>query len=92
MTYRFEYSQTSRDIIRKIHPDLKSIIRMRIKELMKNPYLGKMLERELSGYFSIRAKRFRIIYKVREEQQVVEIHYVGHRKDVYQLLKDFVKE
>ena len=89
MPYRLIYSRTSRDLIRNIYPDLKTIIRLRIKALEENPYSGKRLEKELSGYFSLRAKRFRIIYKIKEKNQTIEIHYVGHRKDVYQLFKEY---
>lgn len=92
MPYRLLYSRTSRDLIRKIHPELKSIVRVRIKKLIDNPYLGKRLEKELSGYLSLRAKRFRILYKIREKSKTIEIHYVGHRKDVYQLFREYVNE
>jgi len=37
---------------------------------------------------SIRMKRFRIIYKIDEMEHNVEIHYVGHRKDIYELFRD----
>jgi len=87
MPYQLLYSATSRNQIRHLHPDLKSIIRKRLKYLAEKPYIGKHLERELSEYFSLRAKRFRIIYKIKEENQLVEIHYVGHRRDIYELLK-----
>ena len=46
------------------------------------------MERDLSGYRSFRAKRFRIIYKVNEIDQIVEIHFVGYRKDVYELFAE----
>jgi len=91
MLYRLIYSETSRNQIRKLHPDLKAVVRARIKHLVKKPYLGKSLERELSGYYSLRAKRFRVIYLVKDTDQVVEIHYVGHRKDIYQLVREQAK-
>ena len=50
---------------------------------------GKV-EFEISGYFSIRANRFRIIYKIDDKDQTIEIHYVGHRKDIYELFKEAV--
>jgi mRNA-degrading endonuclease RelE of RelBE toxin-antitoxin system len=83
--YRLVYSETSRDLITKLYPELKPIIRSRLDTLQKDPFIGKKLERELSGYRSLRAKRFRIIYKVNEIDSTIEIHYVGHRKDVYEL-------
>ena len=88
MSFRLLYSEESRGLIRKLHPELKLIIRESLKRLADNPYTGKRLERELSGYFSLRAKRYRIIYKINEEEQIIEIHYVGHRKDIYQLFRE----
>ena len=88
MLYQLLYSKTSRGQIKKLHPDIKSIIRDRLKTIEKTPYVGKRLERDLSGYFSFRTRIFRIIYKVREENHIIEVHYVGHRRDIYDLLKE----
>jgi mRNA-degrading endonuclease RelE of RelBE toxin-antitoxin system len=84
--YRLLYSETSRNQILKLHPELKSVVRTRLDMIKKEPFLGKQLERELSVYRSVRAKRYRIIYKLNEVTRTIEIHYVGHRKDVYELL------
>ena len=87
MSYQLLYSETSRKKIRKLHPQIKPNVKSKIKELQENPFTGKWLEKELSGYLSIQAKRFRVIYKIRDNDQTVEIHYVGHRKDIYELFK-----
>lgn len=86
--YRLLYSATSRQLIRNLHPDLKSTIRTRLKKLADDPYTGKPLERELAGYYTLRANRYRVIYKIDEPKHIIEIHYVGHRKDIYQLFKE----
>ncbi|MFH2220082.1 MAG: type II toxin-antitoxin system RelE/ParE family toxin [Pseudomonadota bacterium] len=88
MQYRLLYSASARNQIRELHPELKAIIRKRLKELAKNPYLGKQLEKELADYFSLRARRFRIVYRVKESPKTIEIHHVGHRKDIYELIKE----
>ena len=90
MSYGLLYSAVSRNLIRRLHPELKTIIRASLTRLRDNPYEGKALERDLSGYFSLRAKRYRIIYKIDERAQRIEIHYVGHRKDIYQLFRERV--
>ena len=90
--YRLVYSETCREQIRTAHPKIKLVLKSRLERLKIDPYFGKRLERELSGYWSIRAKRFRIIYKARESQLEIEIHYVGHRKDVYQLFRENIGE
>jgi len=88
MQYRLLYSESARNQIRYLPPELKMIIRKRLKQLAENPYIGKHLEKELSQYYSLRAKRFRIIYMVKESAKTIEIHYVGHRKDIYELFKE----
>jgi mRNA interferase RelE/StbE len=88
--WRVVYSETSLKQARSLSPSIKPVVKSRIEELQKDPYVGKPLERELAGYYSYRAKRFRIIYKIDHPTQTVEIHYVGHRKDVYELLKEML--
>jgi len=90
MAYRLLYSETSREQIRSLHPHIKSSIKVHIQKLSDNPYSGKPLEKELSGYHSLRTKRFRIIYKIDHDKKIVQIHYVGHRKDVYELLRELL--
>jgi mRNA-degrading endonuclease RelE of RelBE toxin-antitoxin system len=86
--YLLLYSKTSRRQVAKLHPEIKSVVRSRLDNLRKEPFAGKRLERELSGYRSLRARRFRIIYKVDDENDSLEIHYVGHRKDIYELFAE----
>jgi len=88
MAYRLLYSETSRRQIRQLDPRTKAVVRSRLQRLQEQPFMGKRLERELSGYWSLRAKRFRIIYRVEENDQVVEIHHVGHRRDIYDLFRE----
>ena len=90
MYYQLLYSETSRKQIRKLHPQIKPVVKSKIEKLQENPFSGKWLEKELSGYLSMQAKRFRVIYKVRDNDQTVEIHYVGHRKDIYELFKEAI--
>ena len=90
MSYQLLYSETSRKQIRKLHPQIKPVVKSKIEKLPENPFSGKWPERELSGYLSVQAKRFRVIYKIRDNDQTVEIHYVGHRKDIYELFREAI--
>jgi mRNA-degrading endonuclease RelE of RelBE toxin-antitoxin system len=76
--------------IRRLHPDIKPVVKSKIEGLREKPYSDKGLEFDLSGYFSIRANRFRVIYKIKDLDQTIEIHHVGHRKDIYELFKEAV--
>ncbi len=69
---------------------MKPVVKSKIEQLRENPFSGKWLDKELSGYLSMNAKRLRVIYKIRDDDQSVEIHYVGRRKDIYELFKEAI--
>ena len=89
--YRLLYSETSRKQIKKLHPRLKPAIKSKIEQIREDPFIGKSLERELSGYFSVRTKRYRIIYRILEDKRIIQIYYVGHRRDIYELFGDEIR-
>lgn len=74
---------------------IRESIARRITQLEAEPERqGKPMDKELSGYRSIRAvgQRYRIIYKVEEERVIVVIVALGIRKegdkkDVYERAK-----
>ena len=90
--FKLSYSETTLKQIKKLHPYLKPIIKAKIEYISANPYMGKLLEKELSGYLSFRAKRYRIIYKVKEDTKTIEIHYIGHRRDIYETFGDQLRK
>ena len=92
MTYRLVYSETSRNQIRRLHPQIKAAVKATPKRLQEEPFNGKLPEKELSGDLSFRTRRIRVIYKLRPDKQVVEIHYVGHRKDIYELFRESLEK
>jgi mRNA-degrading endonuclease RelE of RelBE toxin-antitoxin system len=92
MTFRILYSETSRNQIRALNPELKPIVKRSIEKLEEDPFLGKAVERDLSGYRSLRTRRFRVLYKLDDESRTVQIHYVGPRKDVYELFKEYIRK
>ncbi len=90
--FKLVYSETSRKQIKKLHPHLKPIVKAKIEHISASPHIGKLLEKELSGYLSFRSKRYRIIYKVEENTKTIEIHYIGHRRDIYELFGEQLRE
>jgi mRNA-degrading endonuclease RelE of RelBE toxin-antitoxin system len=91
-SWRIAYSETCRSQIRFLAPSIKPIIKQRIEEFREDPYVGRPLERELSGIYSYRARRFRILYAIDSTNHTIQVHYVGHRKDVYELFRDLLAE
>jgi mRNA-degrading endonuclease RelE of RelBE toxin-antitoxin system len=92
LSYRLLYSETSAKQIKSLHPLLKPLIKKHIEALKHSPFLGKPLERELSGYYSLRTKKFRIIYDMDHEKHIVRIHYVGPRKDIYEVFREWLSK
>jgi mRNA interferase RelE/StbE len=78
---------------------VRESIGRRINALENDPERqGKLLSDELAGYRSIRAvgQRYRILYKLEEEQVIVAvvalgIRKAGDKKDVYELAKKLAR-
>lgn len=52
--------------------------------LVDDPHrVGKPLLRELSGYLAARRGVYRIIYRINEETETVEVVRIDHRSRVY---------
>ena len=92
MEYRLLYSETSRNQIRRLHPQIKAAVKSQLKILQREPFMGKLLEKDLAGYLSIRTRRFRVIYRINPDDHIIEIHYVGHRKDIYELFRETLEK
>jgi mRNA interferase RelE/StbE len=90
MPYLLRYSETSGKQIKSLHPQSKPLIKQHIEELKKYPFLGKPLERELAGYYSLRVNKFRIVYDIDHEKKLIRIHYVGYRKNIYELFRNLL--
>ncbi len=81
---RIRFTPEAAKLLSKIHPENKKLIKAAIKELRQDPHSGDDLEEELSGFKSYKIKRYRILYKINEEENVIEVYYIGHRIDVYE--------
>jgi len=91
-TFRARYTPEAARIIRKLHPTIKATIRTGIRDILKDPLLGRELQLELNGFRSLRVSRYRIIYRINEEEPCVEIHHVGPRRDVYESFRDLLSQ
>ena len=79
-------------LVSKLHPETKKVMRYAIEDLRTNPYLGDELAEELAGFSSYKPGRYRILYKFDEERNVIDVYYVGHRRDVYDQFRRFLEK
>ena len=68
-------------------PEIERLVRSTIDALLTKPEIGTELTGELDGYRSYRVRRYRIIYRVNEEEPCLEFYHGGHRRDVYETLR-----
>lgn len=57
------------------------------EDLKDEPFLGKPLTRDLTGKFSYRVSVFRIVYKISEQDRIVNILSAGLRGTVYKRIR-----
>jgi mRNA interferase RelE/StbE len=89
--YRVRYTPEAGQIIKNLHPQMKALIRDAVDELLEKPFSGHELQFELKGFRSRKVKRYRIIYKVNEEEYSVDVYYVGHRRDIYESFQKLIQ-
>jgi len=90
--YRVRFTPEAVQCISRLHPDHKRIIREALDQLQREPYAGDDLPEELAEFKSLKPKRFRIIYTVDDDQQMVKVYYVGHRRNVYDQFRLLLKK
>jgi mRNA interferase RelE/StbE len=97
--YKIKLTKIAAENITAIEKSARTQILAKIESLKDNPLLlGKYLKGPLKEYRSIRAaeQRYRIVYKVIEEDIIVIVITVGIRKDgdkkdIYELMKKLIK-
>ena len=83
-TFKIRFTANAAELFSKLHPENKKLIKFALNELRQAPYSGHDLQEELSGFKSYSSKRYRILYKVNDEEHIIEVYYIGHRKDIYE--------
>ena len=78
-------SATARRALRRI-PDkaAAAIVEFIDGPLRENPQrLGKELRGEMAGLRSARRGEYRVIYRLLEQERLIEVIFVSHRRDAY---------
>jgi mRNA-degrading endonuclease RelE of RelBE toxin-antitoxin system len=65
---------------------------MAIRTLLSAPLLGRELQFELSGYHSYRVRTYRIIYRINDDDAMLDVVFIGPRRTVYEELKALLRE
>jgi mRNA interferase RelE/StbE len=84
------YTPECSRLISKLPPEIKRLVRSTIDVLLTKHDMVTELTGELEGYRSYRVRRYRIIYRVNEDDSCLEVYHVSHRRDVYQTLRSLL--
>jgi len=82
------YTESAARSIRRLDPQVRERVRAAIEALRSDPLRGKPLQFTLRGLRCWRTGDWRILYRVVEDRIEVLVIAVGHRRDVYDRLRD----
>ena len=83
MTYSLQIKKSAAKALARISKNDRIRLIEAIDRLRKEPNAGGVLKGEFSGLRRLRVRSYRIIYEVIDDQLVVLVIRVGHRKNVY---------
>jgi mRNA interferase RelE/StbE len=83
-SYKIRWKISAVKELNKLDKSLIKIIVLQANELAINPFPINSKKLKGTNYtYRIRCRKYRVIYSVLKEILVVEIIYIGHRKDIY---------
>ncbi len=84
---RFELRVTapaSRQLTRLREGTAAAIVEFMLGPLIDSPHrVGGELQRELTGLHSARRGAYRVIYEIIDDEQIVVVHRIDHRRHAY---------
>ena len=83
MIYSVRIKQSAAKALEKVAQEDRLRIIAAIDQLKTNPAAGGVLKGEFSGLRRIRIGNYRVIYEVHDDELVVLVIRIGHRRNVY---------
>ena len=90
MIYRVKLTPTAAKMFTRLHPDIKTQLKSKLKSLQGSPHLGKKLQNELANLRSLKMKRYRIIYQIAAAPKAVIVYAIGQRRDIYEIIAELI--
>lgn len=89
MTYQLDMDNDMRILISHTPPVRKRQIRESLCAIMEEPYSGKPLQEELSGFWSYRVGSLRIVYSIDAARKKIHLIALGPRRTIYKELERY---
>lgn len=81
--YKIILQKKPEKFFRKLERKEQERIAKKFNELEKNPQLGKPLTANLTGLWSLRFGDYRAIYQIKQNELIIIVLKLGHRKNIY---------
>lgn len=76
------FTRRARRDIRRLPTEARRAIAVALDELIHDPRVGDPLRGDWEGYWKLRTRDYRIIYRI-VGSGVAEVQYVRHRREAY---------
>lgn len=81
--YKVIFEKQPLKFFKKLEKDIQIRISKKIKTLRSSPQIGIPLIGNLSGNWKLRIGDYRLIYKIINDELVILVLKLGHRKNIY---------
>lgn len=82
--YKIILEKKAENFFRKLERKEQERISKKFSELERNPELGKPLTANLAGLWSLRFGDYRAIYQIKQNELIILVLKLGHRKNIYE--------
>ncbi len=83
MSFKIVLTAESEEFIKKCDKAIRNRILKSLRKLETEPESGKPLTSILTGLWSLRMGDYRAIYQIKNNELIVIVIKIGHRKNVY---------
>ena len=87
MTYQVKFMPEAVDDLSRLDKVIAQRILTKVRWLSENfdNLTPEVLIAEWKGLFKLRVGSYRLVYTVRQKDQLITVHLVGHRRDIYKV-------
>ncbi len=87
MTYQVKFMPRAADDLSRLHKVIAQRILTKVRWLSENfdNLTPEVLIGEWKGLFKLRVGSYRVVYTVSQKDQLITVHLVGHRRDIYKV-------
>ena len=83
MSFSIQIKESAAKELRRVAKPDRTRIVAAIDRLAETPHLGAALKGDLRGLRRLRVGDYRVVYEIRDEELVVLVVRVAHRRDAY---------